>query len=125
LVLLDQVREQSLDSVLSEILDIEAHLRRIALMRFVKMTLQHSLGQKADQSRFAAGNRACQRVIMRVLMPVSGATLFEAVLPKFTLGKPAFEWSWSIILEYIGTFLMASGFAGNEPARWRITEGVV
>jgi hypothetical protein len=59
LVLLNQVREQSLNSVLSEILDVEAHLRRIALMRLLEMTLPHSLGQKADQSKFAAGNRAC------------------------------------------------------------------
>jgi hypothetical protein len=62
---------------------------------------------------------------MRMLMPVSGDTLLEAVLPKFTLWEPAFEWSWSVVLQDIGTILMASGFAGNEPARWRFTEGVV
>jgi hypothetical protein len=62
---------------------------------------------------------------MRMLMPVSGDTLLEAVLPKFTLWEPAFEWPWSVVLQDIGTILMASGFAGNEPARWRFTEGVV
>ena len=94
-------------------------------MRLLEMTLQHSPGQKADQSRFAAGNRACQRAIVRMLMPVSGDTLLEAVLPKFTLWEPAFEWSWPVVLQDIGTILMASGFAGNEPARWGIAECVV
>jgi hypothetical protein len=62
---------------------------------------------------------------MRVLMLVSRDTLLEAVLPKFTLWEPAFEWSWSVVLQDMGTILMASGFGRIEPALWRITEGVV
>lgn len=62
---------------------------------------------------------------MRALMFVSRDARSEAVLPEITLWESAFEWPWSVVLQDIGTVLMASRFAGNEPTRWRFTEGIV
>jgi len=54
-------------------------------MSLLEMMLPHFLGQKADQSIFAALNMAFQRSVVRILMFLSSSTLFEAMLPEFTM----------------------------------------
>jgi hypothetical protein len=60
---------------------------------------------------------AFQRLNVRMLMLVSGTARWEAVSPEFTLWKLAFEWSWSVVMQNIGTILMAHRFLVRETAK--------